>query len=141
MLDFDVFLNNPCDFWGRSHVYGSIFLFLPYNENFNNFYNLYIPIFFNLIFLFTIVFHFNFKKFEQLLIYFLFIFSPATLLAIERFNNDILIFLILIFLCYLRSNLLKFILISIISSAKFYPIITFVAFFSGELIKKTCYIL
>ena len=110
LLGNDVFLNNPCDYWGRAHVYGSIFLLLPFHENLNNFYNLYLPIFFNLIFLFVIISHFNFKKIGQILFCFLFIFSPATLLALERFNNDILIFLVLIYVCYLKSNTIKFIL-------------------------------
>ena len=136
LLDNDVFLNNPCDYWGRAHVYGSIFLLLPFHENLNNFYNLYLPIFFNLIFLFVIISHFNFKKIGQILFCFLFIFSPATLLAMERFNNDILIFLILIYVCYLKSNTIKFILISLISLAKFYPFITSVAFFFKGINKK-----
>ncbi len=136
LLGNDVFLNNPCDYWGRAHVYGSIFLLLPFHENLNNFYNLYLPIFFNLIFLFVIISHFNFKKIGQILFCFLFIFSPATLLAMERFNNDILIFLILIYVCYLKSNTIKFILISLISLAKFYPFITSVAFFFKGINKK-----
>ena len=110
LLGNDVFLNNSCDYWGRAHVYGSIFLLLPFHENLNNFYNLYLPIFFNLIFLFIIISHINFKKFGQILFYILFVFSPATLLAMERFNNDILIFLVLIYVCYLKSNTIKFIL-------------------------------
>ena len=68
--------------------------------------------------------------------YILFVFSPATLLAMERFNNDILIFLVLMYVCYLKSNTIKFILISLISLAKFYPLITSVAFSLGGLIKK-----
>ena len=136
LLGNDVFLNNPCDYWGRAHVYGSIFLLLPFHENLNNFYNLYLPIFFNLIFLFVIISHFNFKKIGQILFCFLFIFSPATLLALERFNNDILIFLVLIYVCYLKSNTIKFILISLISLAKFYPFITSVAFFFKGINKK-----
>ena len=136
LLGNDVFLNNSCDYWGRAHVYGSIFLLLPFHENLNNFYNLYLPIFFNLIFLFIIISHINFKKFGQILFYVLFVFSPATLLAMERFNNDILIFLVLIYVCYLKSNTIKFILISLISLAKFYPLITSVAFFFRGINKK-----
>ena len=76
------------------------------------------------------------KKIGQILFYVLFIFSPATLLAMERFNNDILIFLVLIYVCYLKSNTIKFILISLISLAKFYPLITSVAFFFRGINKK-----
>tara|TARA_B100000963_G_scaffold223659_1_gene195011 strand:+ start:294 stop:1490 length:1197 start_codon:yes stop_codon:yes gene_type:complete len=136
LLGNDVFLSNPCDYWNRAHVYGSIFLFLPFHENLNNFYNLYLPVFVNLIFLFVIISHINFKKFGQILFYVLFVFSPATLLAMERFNNDILIFLVLIYVCYLKSKSIKFILISLISLAKFYPLITSVTFFFGGINKK-----
>ena len=133
---YDVFLENPCDFWNRKHVYGSILLFLPYNTNLNNLYSIYIPIFFNLLFLYVVISHINFKKIEQVIIYILFIFSPATLLAVERFNIDILIFLILILICHLRSNLFKSILIVIISLAKFYPVITSIVFLFKGINKK-----
>ena len=133
---YDVFLDNPCDFWNRKHVYGSILLFLPYSTNFNNLYSIYLPIFFNLLFLYVVISHINFKKIEQVLIYILFIFSPATLLAVERFNIDILIFLILLLICYLRSSLFKSILIVMISLAKFYPVITSIVFLFKGISKK-----
>ena len=136
LLGHDVFLYNPCDFWNRSHAYGTIFLLLPYSDSLNNFYNFYLPIFFNLLFLYIVISHINFKKIEQAVIYILFIFSPATLLAIERFNFDVLIFLTLMLICYLRSNVLKLIFISIISLAKFYPVIISIAFFFKGFHKK-----
>ena len=136
LLGYDVFMENPCDFWNRKHVYGSILLFLPYSTIFNNLYSIYLPIFFNLLFLYVVISHINFKKIEQVLIYILFIFSPATLLAVERFNIDILIFLILLLICYLRSNLFKSILIVMISLAKFYPVITSIVFLFKGINKK-----
>ena len=36
-LGYDVYLNNPCDIWGRKHVYGEIFLHLPFVEKFKYF--------------------------------------------------------------------------------------------------------
>ena len=136
LLGHDVFLYNPCDFWNRLHGYGTIFLLLPYTDSLNNFYNFYLPIFFNLLFLYIVISHINFKKIEQAVIYILFIFSPATLLAIERFNIDILIFLTLILICYLRSNVFKLIFILIISLGKFYPAIISIAFFFKGFNKK-----
>ena len=129
---YDVFLNNPCDFWGRKHVYGSIFLFMPFNENLINLYNIYIPIILNILFILIINFHFDFNKNKQIIYYLLFVFSPSTLLAIERFNSDILIFLILVLICYLRSNFLKLVLLISLSIAKFYPLIaSIVLLFKG----------
>ena len=33
LLGYDVFMENPCDSWNRKHVYGTIFLLLPYSDN------------------------------------------------------------------------------------------------------------
>ena len=38
---YDVFLENPCDYWGRKHVYGEIFLYLPAIKSIPKFYFLY----------------------------------------------------------------------------------------------------
>ena len=27
---YDVYINNPCDLWGRRHGYGNILLYIPY---------------------------------------------------------------------------------------------------------------
>ena len=132
LYGYDVFLNNPCDFWGRKHVYGSIFLFMPLDESLMNLYNIYIPITLNILFILIINFHFDFNKNKQIIYYLLFVFSPSTLLAIERFNSDILIFLILILICYLRSNFLKLVLLISLTVAKFYPLIaSIVLLFKG----------
>ena len=125
LLGYDVFMENPCDSWNRKHVYGTIFLLLPYSNSLNDFYSLYLPICLNLLFLYVVISHINFYKIEQVIIYILFIFSSATLLAIERFNFDVIIFLTLLLICYLRSNILKLFLITVITLAKFYPIIIF----------------
>ena len=136
LLGYDVFMENPCDFWNRKHVYGTIFLLLPYSDNLSDFYSFYLPIFFNLLFLYVVISHINFYKIEQVIIYILFIFSSATLLAIERFNFDVIIFLTLLLICYLRSNILKLILITVITLAKFYPIIISISLFFKGFSKK-----
>ena len=136
LLGYDVFMENPCDSWNRKHVYGTIFLLLPYSDNLSDFYSFYLPIFFNLLFLYVVISHINFYKIEQVIIYILFIFSSATLLAIERFNFDVIIFLTLLLICYLRSNLLKLIFITLITLAKFYPIITSISLFFRGFNKK-----
>ena len=136
LLGYDVFMENPCDFWNRKHVYGTIFLLLPYSDNLSDFYSFYLPIFFNLLFLYVVISHINFYKIEQVIIYILFIFSSATLLAIERFNFDVIIFLTLLLICYLRSNVFKLILITVITLAKFYPIIISISLFFKGFSKK-----
>ena len=141
-LGYDVFLENPCDKGGRKHVYGSIFLLIPFFEKYSNLYLIYFPYFTILVFISVIVFHFNLRNFLDLILCVLFIFSPSLLLAIERFNNDIIIFLILLFTCYSRSNFTNLIFISLASMAKFYPIVSAVVLlFRGKFIFKLFYIL
>ena len=55
LLDYNIFINNPCDVIGRKHVYGSILLFIPYFEKYGEFYFLYFPIIVNLIFIFVVI--------------------------------------------------------------------------------------
>ena len=141
-LGYDVFLENPCDKGGRKHVYGSLFLLIPFFEKYSSLYLIYFPYFTILVFISIIVFHFNLRNFLDLILCVLFIFSPSLLLAIERFNNDILIFLILLFTCYSRSNFTNLILVSLASMAKFYPIVSAVVLlFRGKFIFKLFYIL
>ena len=140
LLGFDVFVLNPCDIKGRRHAYGSILLYIPYFKEYAKFYLTYIPIFFNIIFISIIVFHFNLKKISELILCFLFIISPSTLLAMERFNIDILVFLLLILSCYSRSNFLNLMIISSATLAKFYPIVcSVVFFFKGKNLTKFCF--
>ena len=43
---YDVYLENPCDFANRKHVYGNLLLFMPFIEKFPNFYYIYLPFIF-----------------------------------------------------------------------------------------------
>lgn len=113
-------------------MYGSVLLLLPFNNGLNYFYLFYFPIIVNLIFVIVIFSHFNLKNFKELLLCFVFIFNPSTLLIMERLNFDILIFLIIIILCYLRSNILNFFFITFLTLAKFYPIVISSLFFLGK---------
>ena len=107
----DVFLENPCDPWGRPHVYGPTWLYIPFVDQFKKFYFFYLPIIFNFIFLFVVISFFKFdKKFKTLLALF-YIFSVSTLLAVERANNDIIIFLIVVLLARYRNIFINYFLI------------------------------
>ena len=120
-LGYDVYVENPCDYKNRVHAYGSFFLKINFTENLI-FYWTYIPFIFISFFLIIISNHFDLKNKSHIILFFLFIFSPTTLLAIERANIDIIIFLILILICYYRSNILSLVLVSISSYAKLYPV-------------------
>jgi hypothetical protein len=136
LLDYNVFLNNPCDVVGRKHVYGSVLLFIPYFEKYDTFYFIYFPFIINIIFILSIIFHFKLSSLKEYFLCLVFIFNPSTLLLMERLNFDIFIFLSLIILCYFRNNILNLIFTSFLTLAKFYPLIFFPLFFFHSKIKK-----
>ena len=121
LLNYNIFILNPCDVYARPHVYGSILLFIPYIEDYSIFYFWYFPIFINLIFITIIILHFNFTSLKEYFLCLIFILNPSTLLAMERLNLDIFIFLLMILLCYFRNNILNLLFISFLTLAKFYP--------------------
>jgi hypothetical protein len=121
-MGIDVYNANPCDPISRIYVYGRILLFIPYIAEYKNFYNFYFPLFVNFIFVSVTAVHFKTKSLTQILLYFLVIFNPSTLLLMERLNFDIIVFLFIFLLCYFRSNLLNFFSILFLTLAKFYPI-------------------
>lgn len=128
-LNYNIFINNPCDIYHRPHVYGSILLFIPYIEDYSIFYFWYFPILINLIFITIIILHFNFTSFKEYFLCLIFILNPSTLLAMERLNFDIFIFLLMILLCYFRKNILNLLFISYLTLAKFYPVSLLPLFF------------
>jgi len=136
LINYDVFINNPCDVINRTHVYGSILLFIPYFQNLNIFYFLYFPIIVNLIFIAAIISHFRFLNIRDFILPLVFIFNPSTLLLMERLNFDIFIFLIMLLLCYFRKNFLNLFLVSFLTVAKFYPISLVLLFFIKDKSKK-----
>ena len=128
-MGLNVFIENPCDFIGRKHVYGSLLLFIPYIKEFSKIYFFYLPIFINILFIIIVILHFDFLKFKELLLFIFFIFNPSTLLAIERFNIDLLILMNVILISYFSSNYFRLLIIPLLTSIKFYPAILFNLFF------------
>jgi hypothetical protein len=135
-LGYDVFSNNPCDILQRKHVYGSVLLFFPYEDKYKDFILFYFPIIFNIFFILVIIIHFDLKNLKEIFLCIIFIFNTSTLLVMERFNFDIIIFLSMIFLCYFRSNVFNLLLILFLTLAKFYPILFSPIFFFNKKIKK-----
>ena len=118
----DVYIENPCDPWGRKHVYGQILLNLPFIEKFKKLYLFYIPLLINFLFILLTLNFFNSYKTKKNYYVIFFIFSAAFLLAIERANIDILIFLILFIICRYKNLILNYCLILLSFTIKFYPI-------------------
>ena len=118
----DVYSNNPCDQWGRKHVYGNILLNIPFIQSFKNFYFFIFPILFNLLFLYVTINFFKFNNYIEYFMIFPFMLSPSIILSIERANIDIIIFLIVVFISFNKKLLLNYIPLLFVTLSKFYPI-------------------
>lgn len=131
----NVYSENPCDIKNRKHVYGEILLHLPFAE-FNKFYQFYFPLILNIIFLFIVVSFFNqSNSFKNYFLVF-FIISLPVILAIERANSDILIFLMMYLISKYKNLFLSHILIIFSTLCKFYPICFGVIFLFQKIVKK-----
>jgi hypothetical protein len=95
LLGIDPFTENPCDIRGRKHIYGSIWLYLSYlglsraDLFWSGLFFLVLP------YILTASLTLNPKTLKQFIIALLLILSPASLLGIERANNDVAIYSLL----------------------------------------------
>ena len=135
-LGYDVYLNNPCDIWGRKHVYGQIFLRLPFVEKFKFFYFEIFPIMINYIFIVCILSIFRFKNSSAYFSTILILFSFPVMLAIERANNDILIFIFVVLLAYYKNQAFSLLILIVTTITKFYPIVLVIKLFFEKNLKK-----
>ena len=133
---FDVFIKNPCDPWGRKHVYGEILLYLPFIDFLKKFYLFYFPIIMNFLFIYVFISFFNYKKSLKNHTFFFFVLSAPFLIAVERANNDILIFLIIFLISKYRNLLISHTFILLGALSKFYPVCFGIIFLFKKDIKK-----
>jgi|TARA_B100001079_G_C16355651_1_gene490456 hypothetical protein len=124
---FNVFYPTSC--LNYPFNYGNILLYIPYFNSFEKFYFFYIPIIICFLFVFSIVSIIKPKNFFEYFLLILIIFAPSSLLAIERGNNDVLIFLFIILIVYFNSSTLNFLILTLASLAKYYPLALIVNFF------------
>lgn len=132
----DVYIENPCDFWNRYHVYGNILLNIPLIKEFPKFYYLVLPIIINFLFIYVVVTFFDFKKKFEYLTALPFIFSIPVLFVIERANIDNLIFLIIFLISINKNLILNYFLIILGTITKFYPIVSSIIFLFKRNLKK-----
>jgi len=144
-LGYDVYLENPCDPWGRTHVYGEILLHMPFVEKFKKFYflkNQYffiLPAIINYIFVIVVLASLSFKSFKNYINYFtalVILFSFPVILAIERGQFDILIFILMVLLAYSKNKITNLFIIVFATISKFYPIALAIIFFFEKNLKK-----
>jgi len=126
-LGFNVFYTSSC--LNYPFNYGNILLYVPYFKSFEKFYFFYIPITICFLFVFSIVSIIKPKNFFEYFLLILIIFAPSSLLAIERGNNDILVFLFIVLIVYFNSSTLNFLILTLASLAKYYPLALIVNFF------------
>tara|TARA_B100000886_G_scaffold63162_1_gene39327 strand:- start:254 stop:1447 length:1194 start_codon:yes stop_codon:yes gene_type:complete len=122
-LGINVFFENPCDPLKRVHVYGSVFLLFPTITKFKLFFFLILPLIFIIIFITTVLFLLKPSNLNSFILYFLSIFNPSTLLLLERFNLDLIIFLGMIVLIFLNNKLIKFFSLVLMFTMKFWSVI------------------
>ena len=134
---YDVFLDNPCDYWGRKHIYGQILLYLPYMKEFPKFYFFYFPLLLNFLFLWIIVSNlFTYKNKKKFFFLLFFIINVPVLLAIERANIDIIIFIFTFLIARNKNKITNYFLIILSTISKFYPICLGIIFFFEKKLKN-----
>ncbi len=134
---YDVFIENPCDFWKSKHVYGKILLNLPLVEKNLYFYFTIFPVILNVVFLYLSVglFLIN-KKLSNIFYSFIFILSAPFILVIERANIDIIIFLFVFLIAKYKNLILSHLVVTFTTMTKFYPIVLMGIFLMTKKIKN-----
>ena len=135
-MGYNVYLKNPCDQWGRTHVYGDILLYFPYVEKFKNFYFLVLPAIINCIFVITVLSSFRFKNFKTYFTTTIMLFSFPVILALERGQFDVLIFILMVLIAYFKNRIFNFIILVFVTISKFYPIVLGIILFFEKNLKK-----
>ena len=128
-LGYDIYKNNVCDPLNRNHSYGLISLFLPFFNLFKNFYINYLPFILKFLFIFSIIFIFPYKKNKEYLVLLIFFASAPFLLIYERSNTDILIFILIFSILYIKNLFINFFVILYLSLYKFFPVVAVVNLF------------
>tara|TARA_B100001741_G_C16509964_1_gene579163 strand:+ start:56 stop:1294 length:1239 start_codon:yes stop_codon:yes gene_type:complete len=138
-LGYDVYLKNPCDPWGRTHVYGEILLHIPFVEKFKKFYFFILPAIINYIFVVVVLASLSFKSFKSYINYFTalaILFSFPVILAIERGQFDILMFILMVILAHNKNKIINLFILVFTTISKFYPIALTIIFFFEKNLKK-----
>ena len=110
-------------------AYGRVWLLIPYYQNFEDIYYIYVPYLIIFISIFYIIKIINPNNNIKWLILILCIFNPSTILTFERANIDLLIFLLSIFIVLNKTFILNWSLYIFLSFLKIYPFFLSLNFF------------
>ena len=126
-LGFDLLKTNLIDcgtddkLSGPLH-YGYAFLSIPYNEKLDIFYRIYFPYILIFFFIYLTVNIINPKNKQEIILLYLALLNPSSILLIERLNLDCLIFILTIIIAYNRIYFINWFLIIYLTLIKIYPI-------------------
>lgn len=130
---FNTYVTNPCDHFGRPHVYGSLWLALA-GSGVGDWPLDLVGAATDLVFgsaVLLLLFRAGIHRWREALMWLAFLASPAVLLGLERANNDLLIFALVVALALLieagtpRKLVLAFLVTTLCALLKFYPLVLF----------------
>ena len=133
--NIDVYALRICDKavfpYPMIYGYGPSFLWLPFPffENLNFLYLKLIPLALIFIFVYFVIRIINPKSKISYILTFLILLNPSTIQLIEKFNFDLIVFLTTVLVIFINKKILNSILILIVASVKFYPIVLIYKFF------------
>ncbi len=128
-IGYDIYSSNIKNCTSDLMAYGKIWLLVPYFEEFENYYYIYLPYLIIFISIFCILKIINPKDNISWLIFILCIFNPSTLLTFERANIDLLIFTLAILIVLNRIFILNWFIYIFLSFLKIYPFFLCLNFF------------
>lgn len=102
--------------------YGYAFLSIPYNEKLDIFYRIYFPYILIFFFIYLTVNIINPTNKQEIILLYLALLNPSSILLIERLNLDCLIFILIIIIAYNRIYFINWFLIIYLTLIKIYPI-------------------
>ena len=117
----------------ETFAYGHALLFLPYNDALSVFYNKYLPLIIIFLFILLTIKIINPQNKIEKLLLFLILLNPSTLLAFDRLNFDIIVYIFAIIICFNRFYFINWFSILFLSFIKIYPAALFInIFFENE---------
>jgi len=113
----------------ETFAYGHALLFLPYSDVLSVFYNKYLPLIIIFLFILLTIKIINPQNKIEKLLLFLILLNPSTLLAFDRLNFDIIVYIFAIIICFNRIYFLNWFSILFLSFIKIYPAALFINIF------------
>jgi hypothetical protein len=109
--------------------YGHAILIFPWSETINVFYRDYLPHIVIFLFIILTVKIIDPQKKIEILLLFLCLINPSTLLAYDRLNMDLFVYILAITVCFNRIYFINWILTLFLSFVKIYPAALFINIF------------